>query len=72
MRYNPPVDVTLERAHKWVGRKVRTTRDRVGTVQDVTVLGNVIYLYCVDYFGLQFMTSNELATLVREDDGTES
>lgn len=67
MRYNPPVQVTQERAEKWVGKQVRTTHDRVGTVSSVTVVGNVIYLYCVDYFSRQFITSNERATLVRDD-----
>jgi hypothetical protein len=67
MRYNPPALVSEERANAWVGKKVRTTREREGTVESVTVVGNVIYLYCVDYFGLQFMSSNELCTMVREN-----
>jgi hypothetical protein len=73
MRYIQPVEISQERADAWVGKTIRTTTDRLGKVLSAVPTNGRIHLYCVDYFNLVFVTTNERATQVKGDPrGTES
>jgi hypothetical protein len=71
MRYNPPLQRTTEEIQSWVGRTVRDTHERVGTVTLAwREPNNVVGLRVEMFDGYEWMTDSEHATIVRVSDGS--